>query len=85
MENKINEAREKYKEVQSRLIGASVRNGEQVAFLAGLDVLTIPPPAMEDFLANGGSKEIKSHVSDDITPGIDSSNSSIPNFFSAEI
>ena len=67
-------------DVTTRLIGASIRNGDQVGSLAGLDVLTIPPPAMEDFLANGGSKEIKSHVSDDITPGIDSSNSAASKF-----
>jgi transaldolase len=62
-------------DVTTRLIGASIRNGNQVAALAGLDVLTIPPPAMEDFLETCGSQELKSHVSDDITPGIDSGNS----------
>ena len=61
-------------DVTTRLIGASIRNGDQVAALAGLDVLTIPPAAMEDFLKIGGSKELKSHVSDDITAGIDSNN-----------
>ena len=66
--------------VTTKLIGASIRNGDQVVALAGLDVLTIPPPAMEDFLKIGGSKEIKSHVSDDITPGIDSSNSAAGRF-----
>ena len=45
-----------------------------MAALAGLDVLTIPPPAMEDFLKTCGSQELKSHVSDDITAGIDSGN-----------
>lgn len=62
-------------DVTTRLIGASIRNGNQVAALAGLDVLTIPPPAMEDFLKTGSSQELKSHVSDDITAGIDSGNS----------
>ncbi len=61
-------------DVTTRLIGASIRNGDQVAALAGLDVLTIPPPAMEDFLKNGDSKKLKSHVSDSITAGIDSGN-----------
>ena len=42
--------RKKYPEVGTRLIGASIRSGEQVAFLAGLDVMTIPPAAMEEFL-----------------------------------
>ena len=67
-------------DVTTRLIGASIRNGDQVGFLAGLDVLTIPPPAMEDFLKTGGSMEIKSHVSDDITAGIDSGNSAAGRF-----
>jgi len=62
-------------DVTTKLIGASIRNGNQVAALAGLDVLTIPPAAMEDFLETSGSKELKSHVSDDITPGIDSGSS----------
>ena len=62
-------------DVTTKLIGASIRNGNQVAALAGLDVLTIPPSAMEDFLETCGSKELKSHVSDDITPGIDSGSS----------
>jgi len=61
-------------DVTTRLIAASIRNGNQVAALAGLDVLTIPPPAMEDFLKTCGSQELKSHVSDDITVGIDSGN-----------
>ena len=42
-QNALIEARKNHKKVKSRLIGASVRSGEQVAFLAGLDVLTIPP------------------------------------------
>ncbi len=42
--------RKQYPEVGTRLIGASIRSGEQVAFLAGLDVMTIPPSAMEEFL-----------------------------------
>jgi len=67
-------------DVTTRLIGASIRNGDQVAALAGVDVLTIPPSAMEDFLQTGGSRELKSHVSDDITPGIDSGNSSAGKF-----
>ena len=44
------EVRKKYPEVSTKLIGASIRSGEQVAFLAGIDVMTIPPSAMEDFL-----------------------------------
>ena len=43
----LRSARENYKEVGSRLIAASIRSGEQVAFLAGLDVLTIRSKAMK--------------------------------------
>ena len=44
------EIRKKYPEVSTKLIGASIRSGEQVAFLAGIDVMTIPPVAMAEFL-----------------------------------
>lgn len=37
-------------EVVTRLIAASIRNGDQVAALAGVDVHTIPPKALTDFL-----------------------------------
>jgi transaldolase len=66
-------ARENHKEVNSRLIAASIRNGEQVSFLAGLDVLTIPPKAMKEFQDSGKSAEqVVSHIDDAIEPGIDS-------------
>lgn len=45
----IADARQQNKGVSTWLIGASIRNGDQIASLAGLDVLTIPPKAMEDF------------------------------------
>ena len=66
------DARKQYPEIITRLIGASIRSGEQVAFLAGLDVMTIPPAAMEEFLEMKhlvGS--IKSNIGKDIQPGID--------------
>ena len=66
------DARKQYSEISTRLIGASIRSGEQVAFLAGLDVMTIPPAAMEEFLEmkhHVGS--IKSNIGKDIQPGID--------------
>ena len=66
------DARKQYSEISTRLIGASIRSGEQVAFLAGLDVMTIPPAAMEEFLEMKhlvGS--IKSNIGKDIQPGID--------------
>ena len=68
----LRSARDKHEEVNSRLIAASIRNGEQVAFLAGLDVLTIPPAAMKDFQDSGKSSEqVVSHIDDAIEPGID--------------
>ncbi|HIA32839.1 MAG TPA: transaldolase [Nitrospinaceae bacterium] len=63
------DARKQYSEISTRLI---IRSGEQVAFLAGLDVMTIPPAAMEEFLEMKhlvGS--IKSNIGKDIQPGID--------------
>jgi len=39
----------------SRQIGASLRNGGQVRTLAGLDVLTIPPKAAEEFVKRHGA------------------------------
>ena len=68
----LSSARDNHKEVNSRLIAASIRNGEQVAFLAGLDVLTIPPAAMKAFQDSGKSAEqVVSHIDDAIEPGID--------------
>jgi transaldolase len=66
----LRSARENHKEVSSRLIAASIRNGAQVAFLAGLDVLTIPPKAMVEFQASGVSA-LSSHIDDAIEPGLD--------------
>jgi len=68
----LRSAREDHKEVESRLIAASIRNGEQVAFLAGLDVLTIPPKAMKEFQESGKPPEdVISHIDDSIEPGVD--------------
>jgi transaldolase len=38
-------------DTRTHQIGASLRNGRQVAALAGVDVLTIPPKAAEDYLS----------------------------------
>ena len=71
-QNALIDARENHQDVQSRLIGASVRNGEQVAFLAGLDVLTIPPKAIKEFQESGKSaNDVVSHLDEEIVPGID--------------
>ena len=65
-------ARKQYPEVATRLIGASIRSGEQVAFLAGLDVMTIPPSAMEEFLKmKHPVGTMNSNIGKDINPGID--------------
>jgi transaldolase len=70
----LRSARDNDKAVGSRLIAASIRNGEQVAFLAGLDVLTIPPKAMKEYQESGISSVV-SHIDDAIEPGIDAENS----------
>ena len=68
-QNALIEARKKFDEVQSRLIGASIRNAEQIAFLAGLDVLTIPPKAIEEFQSSGKCKDqVVSHLKKEIVP-----------------
>jgi len=67
-------------EVTSKLIGASIRNGAQVKFLAGLDVLTIPPAAMEQFLSSENSGFIGSNIGKEIQPGIDSNHSMASRF-----
>ena len=68
----LQSARTIHKDVGSRLIAASIRNGEQVSFLAGLDVLTIPPAAMKAFQESGKSPDqVTSHIDDTIDPGID--------------
>ena len=65
-------ARKQYPKVGTRLIGASIRSGEQVAFLAGLDVMTIPPSAMEEFLKmKHPAGTMSSNIGEDINPGID--------------
>jgi len=63
--------RKQYSEVSTKLIGASIRSGEQVAFLAGLDVLTIPPAVMEQFSKMEHIGSMGSHIGEDIQPGID--------------
>ena len=70
----LQSARANHQEVSSRLIAASIRNGEQVAFLAGLDVLTIPPKAMKEYQESGISSVV-SHIDAAIEPGIDSQHS----------
>ncbi|MCH6578739.1 MAG: transaldolase family protein [Nitrospinae bacterium] len=49
----VEEVRNNHAAVKTRLIAASIRNGGQVATLAGLDVQTIPPKAMKEFQESG--------------------------------
>jgi transaldolase len=51
----------------TRQIAASIRNGEQVRDLIGIDVLTIPPAAATGFLELGPT-ELKSNADTDYTP-----------------
>jgi len=68
----LRSARENDDSMESRLIAASIRNGDQVAFLAGLDVLTIPPKSMKEYRESGKTPEqVVSHIDDAIEPGID--------------
>ncbi|MEE9258059.1 MAG: transaldolase family protein [Nitrospinaceae bacterium] len=70
----IREARQKFSEVTTKLIGASIRNGGQVRFLAGMDVQTIPPKAMHEFLDSGIDPDsLTDNIGTAIEPGIDSS------------
>ncbi len=58
--------------VQSKLIAASIRNGDQVAALCGVDVQTIPPKAMQDFVDSSREPgDIKNQVEANPEPGID--------------
>ena len=55
----------------TRLIGASIRNGRQIVALAGLDVLTIPPKAMKEFLGSEVDG-VESKSEENWVPGVDS-------------
>lgn len=66
----IAELRRQHPDVSTRLIGASIRGGEQVGFLAGVDVLTIPPAAIEAFSPTR-PETVKTHFEETVRPGID--------------
>ncbi len=58
--------------IPTELIAASIRNGEQVFKLAGIDVLTIPPKALKQALESGKNRtEITSGENLLKAPGID--------------
>ena len=53
----------------TRQIGASIRSGEQVRDIAGVDVLTIPPKAAQQFLELGMQpNDIKNRTGDNVEP-----------------
>lgn len=77
----IRKAREHHPEVQTKLIAASIRNGDQIATLAGLDVHTIPPKAMKEFQESGrGPDDIQNNLDADLTPGVDTTSGWGKNF-----
>jgi transaldolase len=56
----VRELREKHADIPTHQIAASMRNAEQMVSLAGVDVYTIPPKAVEEFYA-------ANHSPDDLT------------------
>jgi len=71
----IIECRARHAEISSRLIGASIRNGDQLASLAGLDIFTIPPAAMKQFIESGRAPDdVQKYDEKSMVPGIDNEN-----------
>ncbi len=72
-QNAVNEVCNKHAAVKTRLIAASIRNGDQVATLAGIDVHTIPPKAMKEFQKSGRTPDqIKKTEGTASNPNMDS-------------
>jgi len=70
----ISDLRRRRPEVVTRLIAASIRNGDQVAALTGVDVHTIPPKALTDFLNSDRKPEdLKKGNHEDWNPEADMS------------
>ncbi|MDH3256211.1 MAG: transaldolase family protein [Nitrospinota bacterium] len=71
-QNAVYEVRDKHTDVKTRLIAASIRNGDQVATLAGMDVHTIPPKAMKEFQESGRTPaQIKKTDGTALKPNVD--------------
>lgn len=69
----LQEVRRKHSDIQTRLIAASIRNGDQVETLAGLDVHTIPPKAMKEFQESGRTPDqIQKTDGASLSPALDS-------------
>ena len=72
-QNAMSAARDQHSDVETRLIAASIRNGDQVATLAGMDIHTIPPGAMKSFQESGRTPDqIKKTDGTALIPGVDS-------------
>ena len=68
----LDKVKQKYPDIKTSLIGASVRNGEQVINLAGMDLLTIPPKAIQELYESGISPEdISSKKNTDYETGLE--------------
>jgi transaldolase len=64
--------RETDRAIQTLQIAASMRNGEQVVTLAGIDVLTMPPKVAEDYLQlNINKSDISRHTSQELHVELD--------------
>ncbi len=64
----VHEARMGDPDIPTRQIAASVRNGQQIAALAGVDVFTMPPKAAKEFADLGLTRdELTLHTSRDLT------------------
>ncbi len=48
----------------THLIGASLRQGSQIATLAGIDIMTMPPQIAADYIANPGPHPISNVMND---------------------
>jgi transaldolase len=69
----ISKVLDQHSDVKTRLIAASIRNGDQVATLAGVDVQTIPPAAMKEFQESGRTPDqIEKTDGTALKPNIDS-------------
>lgn len=69
----LDEVRNNHTDVKTRLIAASIRNGDQVATLAGTDIHTIPPKAMKEFQESGRTPDqIKKTDGTALNPDVDS-------------
>lgn len=67
----IERLRREHPGTKTHLIGASIRDGAQVVRLAGLDVLTIPPGALQEFLdMNLNPADLKTGRDQMYPPGI---------------